>query len=501
MIFRDLVSQTTVKMEIYSFLWFAACLAANIYHIYNLIYEYSKYEVSTDVQYIYPDVFQVPMTVYCFLVWKTIRFLEISKDEQLQLLRREPDEYSNETSWIPHDFDNQTLEGRKELYDKTTRTTLGDKTLGIMANLRNNSIDDQFGLTADVKHIFEYFEVFVNNFTNRDVALVKERYFVQSMWSLQPFEELFDIKHFMRDDTKCFSVQLKEELRELKYKDVLKQSSTPRLIFQLGINETFGYYADVLQLGVTGNDPSTAYMYSLQLHAYHTGITFTYDAYESKLLEYPYQTDCRNYSKDNFISQGDCHEKCVKHVAFESPDSLNMMPVFVSIQRNETNPSGEPVTLAPVSTFAIEVTDNYTALIKTKIQDVTSFCDKKCSQRECESKKYIPRLLSLQTDKIITYLMFHVPSNPYIVVVCQPKYSFIEFITGLFSTLGFWLGVSVFGSVFDVKTAEKVLVEKKAEIKRKKANKSTKFSLVPLKSDSDYEERHERIKMRRFSMS
>ena len=154
----------------------------------------------------------------------------------------------------------------------------------------------------------------------------------------------------MRDDTKCFSVQLKEEFRELKYKDILKQSSTPRLIFQLGINETFGYYADVLQLGVTGNDPSTAYMYSLQLHAYHTGITFTYDAYESKLLEYPYQTDCRNYSKDNFISQGDCHEKCVKHVAFESPDSLNMMPVFVSIQRNETNPSGEPVTLAPVST-------------------------------------------------------------------------------------------------------------------------------------------------------
>ena len=84
MIFRDLVSQTTVKMEIYSFLWFAACLAANIYHIYNLIYEYSKYEVSTDVQYIYPDVFQVPMTVYCFLVWKTIRFLEISKDDLLK---------------------------------------------------------------------------------------------------------------------------------------------------------------------------------------------------------------------------------------------------------------------------------------------------------------------------------------------------------------------------------------------------------------------------------
>ena len=144
MIFRDFVSQTTVKMEIYSFLWFAACLAANIYHIYNLIYEYSKYEVSTDVQYIYPDVINVPMTLFCLPVWRTIKFFEISKEELAQLLRREPDEYSNETSWIPHDFDNQTLEGRKELYDKTTRTTLGDKRFAITANLRNNSIDKQF---------------------------------------------------------------------------------------------------------------------------------------------------------------------------------------------------------------------------------------------------------------------------------------------------------------------------------------------------------------------
>ena len=42
-------------------------------------------------------------------------------------------------------------------------------------------------------------------------------------------------------------------------------------------------------------------------------------------------------------------------------------------------------------------------------------------------------------------------SNPHIVVASQQKYVFIEFITALFSTLGFWLGVSVFESVFDVK--------------------------------------------------
>ena len=495
---KESVSQTTAKMEIYSFLWFAACFGANIYHIYNLINEYSKYEVLTDVQNVYPDVIDVPMTVYCFRGWRIIRFLDITKEELAQLLRREPDEYSNETSWIPYDFDNDTLEGRRELYETTGQALSWKKTLGIMANLRNNSIDEQFRLTADVKDIFNSLEVYVNNFTTDNRKYVKERYLTTSS---ETFGQLIQSKQFMRDDSKCFSVKLKDQFRKLKFKDVVRQSSFPRLIFQLEINETIASYAELFHLGVTDNDPSTASMHSLLLNAYKTATTFTYDSYESKLLEYPYQTDCRNYSKDNFISQGDCHEKCVKHVAFESPDSLNMMPVFVSIQRNETSPSGKPITLASASTYAkqVHMGDNYNRLHKAKTEEILSFCDTKCSQRECDSKKYIPRLLSMDIYRSYSYLTFSVPSNPYIVVVCQPKYSFIEFITGLFSTLGFWLGVSVFGSVFDVKTAEKVLVEKKAEIKRKKANNSIKFFSDNERSDSDTDERHEGVKLRRYS--
>src|SRR5438876_731054 len=105
--------------------------------------------------------------------------------------------------------------------------------------------------------------------------------------------------------------------------------------------------------------PLTTTLYTLDLST-PTGI-FTYDAYESKLLEYPYQTNCRNYSEDNFVSQGDCHEKCVKKVSFESPSSLNMMPAYVSLQRNETNPS---LTLAPIQTglssFEGFLTDKFT---------------------------------------------------------------------------------------------------------------------------------------------
>ena len=117
-ILKFFVRLTTEFMEIFSFLWFAGCLGANIFHIYNLIYEYSKYEVSTDVQYVHPEVIEVPTTVFCFYLYKTLRLLEITKEEQLQLLRREPDEYSNETTWFPHDFNNQTLKARHQLYEK-----------------------------------------------------------------------------------------------------------------------------------------------------------------------------------------------------------------------------------------------------------------------------------------------------------------------------------------------------------------------------------------------
>ena len=493
---KDLVSLITEIMEIFSFLWFAGCLGANIFHIYNLVYEYSKYEVSTDVQYVHPDVIQVPMTVYCFPAWRLIKFLEISKEEQLQLLRREPDESSNETTWISHNFDDQTLKSRYNLYNKTRNTWESKEILGIMANLRSNSIDEQFRLTADAKAVFTDFEVFVNNFTEGNVTIVKERYYFKS----SRFEQFFEIKQFMRDTLKCFSFQLREEFRELHYTHVLRQLEYPKTIFAVQFNLEIAEYALTIALGVTGNDPLSATLYSLEILLYTNGIALTYDAYESKLLEYPYQTDCRNYSKDNFVSRGDCHEKCVKKVSFESASSLNMMPAYVSLEKNESNPS---LKLAPIYTSSYEgyLVDNYTAFLKKKIQEVLSFCDEKCSQRECESKKFIPKLLSMKEKMHKPYLTFSIPSNPYIVVVCQPKYAFIEFITALFSTLGFWLGVSVFGSVFDVKTVEKVLIEKKVEMKRRKSgNKSIKFSLVPQRSASPSEERQERVKLKRFSI-
>ena len=498
-------SSTLKTMKIFFFLWFAGCLGANIYHIYFLIFEYSKYDISIDVQYVNPDVIQAPITVFCFPAWRIIRFKEISKEEQIQLLHKEPDEYSNETSWVSHDFNNQNKSAKSDLYEKTVSLWRWKPIFAIMANLRNNSIDEQFRLTADVKHIFQLFEIFVNNFTEGNVTYNMERYYTGLTWGRQSIvEQLFEIKQFMRDVNKCFSIQLKEKFREFNYKDVLRQPIYKGALFHIGINKTIASYADLMMFGVTGNDDpmSTASMCALHLHVYDNHIAFTYDTYVSKLLEYPYQTDCRNYSKGNFISQGDCHEKCVKQVAFESPDSLNMMPAYVSIQRNDTNPSGKNVTLAPVSTFAIELdrSDNYTALLRKKIQDVLSFCDKKCSQRECESEKFIPKLLTLQTKRHNAYVGLFAPNNPAIVVVSQPKYSFIEFITALFSTLGFWLGVFVFGFVFHAKTAEKVLIEKKVEMKRRKFGiKSVKFSSVLQKSDSSSEERQESATLRRFS--
>ena len=437
--------------------------------------------------------------MYCFPAWKIIRFLEISKEEQIQLLHKEHDEYPNETSSVSHDFDNQKLESRYELYKKTV--SLWWKAIfAIIANFRNNSIDEQLRLTADIKHVFEFFEVFVNNFTEGNVTIVKERYLIQSNWSSSRFDQLFEIKQFMRDTLKCFSVQLRQEFRELHYTDVLRQLTYPRTILSVGINSTIANYGDKMILGVTENDPMSATLNALELYIHTTVGVFTYDAYESKLLQYPYQTDCRNYSKDNFVSREDCHEKCVKKVSFESPSSLNMMPAYVSFERNESNPS---LKLAPIYASYSEgfSTDNYTAFLKKKTQEVLSFYDKKCSQRECESKKFVPKLLSMRQQELrFSVLCFSISSNPNIVVVCQPKYVFIEFITGLFSTLGFWLGVSVFGSVFDVKTAEKILIEKRTEMKRRKSgNKLINFSLIPQRNESHPEERPERVKLRRFS--
>ena len=183
----------------------------------------------------------------------------------------------------------------------------------------------------------------------------------------------------MRGINKCFLIQLRDQFKNLNYQDVFNQQYSEPEFVVFRINWTIAYYVDSMSMAITGNDDplSTSSLFSIFSPFEETTGTLTYDTYKSKLLEYPYQTDCRNYTKDNFISKGHCHEQCVKHI------------------------------VAPALTFDSEK-DNHTLFVREKIQEAVSFCDKKCSQRECESKKYIARLVSLQANRGNAFVSLYV---------------------------------------------------------------------------------------------
>lgn len=441
-----------------------------------------KYEVSTDIQFVQTDDIEVPNMIICLPAWRILRIYDLPKEDHLKILWKEPTPDSNSTTWIPHDYDNQTSAGRESLEIKLFKGVFDwIPIFSIIDNMRNYSIADQFDyLTAGFGEIFGYFEIFVDEFTDGNTTYSKELYYTGKTRFSKTIHLLLDIKQYMRDINKCFSMELRGDYKKLKLKDVLRQPIYQGSLIQVGIRNTIAFYTDLLMFGVTiKDDPySTSSMYSIHLHIHKNQIVFSFDEYQSKLLAKPYQTDCRNYTQDGFVSQGDCHETCVKKMVFLNKTSPNVIPISVTIKPEDTFP------LAPASTFSLERDkhDMESTILKDKIQSVLSFCDKECSQRECESQKMLPRLLSLQTKRHNQYIALFAPINPKVVVVSLAKYSFIEFITALFSTLGFWLGISVFGSIFDAKTAEKVLVDTTLELKRRTSNKLIRFSPVPQRS-------------------
>ena len=82
--------------------------------------------------------------------------------------------------------------------------------------------------------------------------------------------------------------------------------------------------------------------------------------------------------------------------------------------------------------------------------DIEMLCEKKCQKRECYSVIHVPRLEThslLQRQANQTTISLHSSKTPVVRTVSQPAINLITYLTNLFSTFGFWMGVSVLGTM------------------------------------------------------
>lgn len=153
-----------------------------------------------------------------------------------------------------------------------------------------------------------------------------------------------------------------------------------------------------------------------------------YKRTELNLLEPPYTTNCRDYSKSGFKSQVDCLQRCS---AKESITQQGGLPHHIPIVEGVNEP------------FAPYQAKNFDVFSKE--------CDRQCKQNDCRLEFYESQLSIAveQSNMDWTVYSLRLPRVPDVIINYEPLMLFAEYLAMMASILGLWLGLSVY-SMFDM---------------------------------------------------
>ena len=209
--------------------------------------------------------------------------------------------------------------------------------------------------------------------------------------------------------------------------------------------------------------------------AYYNKIS--YDMFYTSLLESPYKTDCRTYPRN--ITQNECRHDCIKQ---ESIARLSRIPAICSINREDFN-----YTFLTENSTKDEIgADLYKQHMpngyNSYIDNLKDICYKKCDKRECETTLYIPRVEKQIKDRrpdLAKIFLMLTPKVPAIYSTSQEAIPLVTFLTNIVSSIGFWLGVSVYASIVHiVKVTWRSLDQARIRAKRKTEKARTQVQLL-----------------------
>ncbi len=160
-------------------------------------------------------------------------------------------------------------------------------------------------------------------------------------------------------------------------------------------------------------------------------IVLTYDLYQSELLEWPYQTNCRFYNRTtNFLSQGHCLDDC-RIVNYNKAFSIT--PSEVLFQEND--PYSKEIRFDQWSDYKNpnQSFKDCMDLIEDKCKNVS------CSNDDCVKFEYVPMIRKNEPSENLT-IGVTTARGPDFNVWFAPSINLIDFVTYVLTTIGFWTG-------------------------------------------------------------
>ncbi|KAI1291854.1 hypothetical protein HDE_07599 [Halotydeus destructor] len=398
-------------------IWICLCLSGNTYQIFSLSNAYFSYDVATTVRINFPDNFEPPANTLCFALINMVR-MEL-------VMKRWPDFKAR--------FGKE-IKGAANMSDSRFKATMAKMPVGKKIQLSKYlyegiKVEDAFSLTYGHEELFYY------------CRIIQIPGYVHSM---NTCDKVYNVTESFMGVGKCFTFIHKVPL-VYNYITVQRMKNYPGVTDIIVMKNYLRNVTTDLQFFT---HPSQTYAREgLSRYLYLTPLglfSVTHSTFTNKLLPAPYDTDCQNYTLSGYFDRGDCYETCVNKLSLKRLGKLAPGPVILLDEfRNEH--LIDPSTVITNETIGLSI---------IKINDD---CEKYCSKPDCENTYYVPSMMA-SMDYENPLITSYVEQQPVINTVYEQKQDFIQYFTDLFSTFGFWIGVSgltMFDFVWDVMSRRK----------------------------------------------
>jgi hypothetical protein len=450
-------------------LWLIFCLGGNISQVYHISRLYFQYGINTNVQLVVRDEMTIPSTTLCFDITQVTKWKEMTKEERFDLLTY-TDMFSlrNKTSRVypvtpKYDVRNETPAMVKKLPSVLKSLNDYGSRVYLTGNMQKLNMKRLFNITYNLKELVEnvfqyvkYYDLGIPGPNNTRISLWKVN---NGYFSFSPdhhlFNDVFNVTTFFKDMHKCFTFELLDAYKDVKYYDVRRQTISPGMLTILQLRENETRHAGIMQYIVTPNGMKlrSGFFSFLpiglrQRHAF----AVTYETYETQLLRDPFESGCQEYHEFGYDSRGSCYESCVKENGLNMTNGLT--PPGVNIyDRLDFN-----ATLITNVDIMMNKSLNGIGTMNL-IERLHDFCNQKCPAIDCHSVIQIPRSLANYGPVDNSQVIVMAPTTPTIFASSQPRLTLTQYLIDVFSTFGFWLGISAFGVFEFLQRSRKAVAE------------------------------------------
>ena len=404
-----------------SFFYFTFFLM-NILHVYQICDHYFHYDVTTNVKIGFPEIVEFPPMTLCVVLVGLLKWEKMSSDLRRSLLQVALPQLTNKTLLSQMASDPSLISPEVNTHSDAWSRTSYNIYSRLVKEVPAGMI---FNLTASFHEVFPVFTT--TGLTHNSFGSDK-----QKKWEERPTSGKFQFtidSTFIHDRYKCWTLYIRPELNKINFDELCAIYSETKGL----LTSWLSYVKTEIQVYIHSKGFLINTLdYKTKVFSGSSVITM-FVSHESVLLEYPYKTNCRDYTKVGFSSRKHCKEMCFKSKTIERYKALLEDSHVFESDNMFFNQSQYPWTDESIVHFFVRK------------------CKTECQERDCRSVTYHKEDTTARKSLKYSEQHFSPAYNVITFTETQPAFPFVSFLTELLSTFGIWMGLSVTSSVIFVK--------------------------------------------------